>query len=133
MNRLREQRWLILVAVLVVVFLAAVSMHMERMRGWGFLILCFVVGSLGGLGVMWVRDRALLNWSRLPKSRKRIAITTGVPLILVGTFVANRHKPDELANDVLMCFAVLVALLFWGLYRIMSRFLDALHERLSRH
>jgi hypothetical protein len=105
---------------------------MERVRGWGFLILCFTVGSLGGWGAIWVRDRSALNWNRLPRSRKRIAIAIGIPLVLVATFVANRHKPDELANDVLTCFAVFVVLLFWGLYRVISRFLDALHARLSK-
>ena len=37
--------------VLVVVFLGALSMHMERLAGWGFLILCFAVGSLSALGL----------------------------------------------------------------------------------
>jgi hypothetical protein len=49
MNQLRDHPWLFVTA-LVVVFLGALSMHMERMAGWGFLILCFVVGSLAGLG-----------------------------------------------------------------------------------
>jgi hypothetical protein len=119
-------------AVLVVIFLAAVSMYMERMLGWGFLILCFIVGSLGGLVVMRVRDRAVSNWKQLPTTKKRIAVTTGITLVLGATFIANRHKPDELANDALTCFAVVVVLVFFGLYRIMSRFLDALHARFSK-
>jgi hypothetical protein len=131
MDQPRRHPWLI-VASLVVVFLSTLSMHMERMAGWGFLILCFVVGSVGGLGFIWLRKQSLLRWSQLPKSRRRIAIAIGVALILVLTLVANRHKPDELVNDSLICFAVLVALLFWGLYRITSGFLDRLHARLSK-
>jgi len=84
------------------------------------------------LGFIWLRKQSLLRWSLLPKSRRRIGNTIEVALILAVTFVANRHKPDEFANDALMYFAVLVTLLFWGLYRIKSRFLDALHARLSK-
>jgi len=123
---LREHPWLI-VAVLIVVFLSALSMHMERM-GWGFLILCFVLGSVGGLGFIWLRERSLLRWSQLPKSTRRIAIAVGVPLILIGTFVANRHKPEEFANDALTCFAVFIAFLYWAF----SRLVDALRTRFSR-
>jgi hypothetical protein len=61
MNLLREQRWSV-VAVLVVVFLAGLSMHAERVMGWGFFILCFVVGSLSGLGLIWFRERSRFYW-----------------------------------------------------------------------
>jgi hypothetical protein len=128
MNRLREHPWLI-AAALVVVFLAGLSMQVERRVGWGFFILCFIVGSLGGLGVMWGRDQLLLGWNRLSKVHKRIAIAAGVPLVVTGIIVADRHKPDELALDVL---AVFVALFIWGTYRLTSRFFDALHKRLSK-
>jgi len=133
MNPLREQRWLILVAVLVVVFLGALSMHMERMVGWGFLVLCFIVGSVGGLGYMWGREQFLWYWNRLPKSRRRIAIAAGVVLYIIGTFIADHHQPNEGFDDAIACFFVLFALLLWGLYRIMSRFLDAIHERFFKH
>jgi hypothetical protein len=127
---MREHPWLI-VAVVVVVFLAAVSMHAERAVGWRFLILCFVLSSLCGLGVVWILEQAVLRWSRLSKPKRRICVATGVFLVLVGTFAANRHKPDEFADDAVMCFALVFALLFWGLYR-MFRFLDVLVARLFR-
>jgi len=121
-----------IVAVFAVVFLGALSMHMERMAGWGFLVLCFVVGSLAALAFSFVRHKALSYWNQLPKSRRRIAIATAIPLILVGTFVANRHKPDEFTDDALTVFSMFLVLLFWGLYRLFSGFLDALHARFSR-
>jgi hypothetical protein len=117
-----------MVAVLVVVFLSALSMHMERMAGWELLILCLIVVSVGWLGFSWVREHAHRHWNRLSKSRKRIAVACGVAIILIATFAVNRHRPNELANE----FAVVVGLLLWGLYHIMSRFLDALHARLSK-
>ena len=131
MNQLRERPWLIFI-VLVVVFLAAVSMHMERMAGWGFLILCFLVGSVSGLVLIWIRSQVATRWSELSKLQKRIGIATGVVLVLVVTFAANRHKPDEFANDAAMCFALIVALSLWGLARLMSRLVDAVHARLSK-
>ncbi len=131
MNQLREHPWLIGVA-LVVVFLGALSMHMERMAGWGFLILCFVVGSLAGLGLIWIRNQAALHWSELSKLQKRIGIATGVVLIIAVTFAFNRHKPDEFANDAAMCFALVAAFLLWGLGRLMSRLVDSLHRRFSK-
>ena len=71
MNQLRDHLWLFVTA-LVVVFLGALSMHMERMAGWGFLILCFVVGSLAALGVIWIRNQVTLRWSELSKQQKQI-------------------------------------------------------------
>lgn len=126
MRYLREHPWLI-AAVLIAVFLSALSMHMERMAGWGFLILCCVLGSVGGFGFIWLREQSVLRWSRLPKSTRRIVIAVGVPLILIGTFLANRHKPDEFANDAFACFAVFVVLLFWAFCRLV----DSLRTRFS--
>ena len=107
-------------------------MHMERLHGWGFFILCFVVGSLGGLAFIWAKDQVLVYWNSLSKTRKRIAIAIALTLVLAVTFFANRHKPDEFVNDALTCLTVLFALLLWGMYRVMSRFLDALHARFSK-
>jgi hypothetical protein len=121
-----------IVAVLAVVFLAALSMGMQRTVGWGFFVLCFIVGTLAGLALIFVQEQTVSFWSQLPQSRRRLAIATTVPLVLVVTFVANRHKPDEFANDAAMCFALVVALLLWGLARLMSRLLDALHARFSK-
>jgi hypothetical protein len=118
--------------VLAVVFLAALSMHVERTVGWGFFILCFIVGSLAGLALIFVRDQTVSFWSQLPKSRRRIAIATAVPLILVVTFASNRHKPDEFANDAAVCFGLIVASLLWGLAGLVSRLVNALHARLSK-
>ena len=132
MNQLRERPWLYAV-VLVVVFLGALSMHMERMAGWGFLILCFVVGSLSGLGLIWVRNQLTPRWRELSRLQKRIAIASGLILIVVYTFVSNRHKPDEFANDAAVCFGVAVGLLLWGSARLMKSVVDTLHARFSKH
>lgn len=131
MNELRERPWLI-VMVLVVVFLGALSMHLERMVGWSFLILCFVVGSLGGLGLMWIRNQAALRWSELSKLQRRIGIATGAVLVIVVTFASNRHKPDEFANDAAVCFGLIVVSFLWGLAILVSRLVNALHARLSK-
>ena len=131
MTQFRERPWFI-VLVLVVVFLGALSMHVERMVGWGFLILCFVVGSLGGLGLIWTRNRAAPRWNELSKLQKRIGVATGMVLIIIGTFASNRHKPDEFANDAAVCFGLVVASLLWGLASLMSRIVNALHARLSK-
>jgi hypothetical protein len=128
MNRLRERLWII-VAVLAAVFLMALSMHVER---WGFFLLCLIVGSLAGLGLIFARDQTVLFWSQLPKSRRRIAIATAVPLILVVTFASNHHKPNEFANDAALCFGLIIASLLWGLASLMSRLVNALHTRLSK-
>lgn len=127
MYKLREHPWVV-VAVLFVVFLSALTMHMEQMGGWGFLILCFVIGSVGGLGFIWLRNQFPLRWGRFPSPKRRIAIVVVIALALVVAFVANRHKPDEFANDALACFAVLFIVLFIGF----SRLLDAVRTRFSR-
>jgi hypothetical protein len=128
MGPLREHRWLT-VAILVVVFLAGLSMHVERAVGWGFFILCFVVGSLGGLGFIWSRQRFRFYWNTQTKSRKRIAIAAIVLLYIVATIIANRHKPDEVFYDTV---DVLSGLLLWGMYRIVSGFVDRVNDRLFK-
>lgn len=131
-NRFRDQPSLMRAVVIVAVFLAAVSAHMERLRGWTFLIVCFVAGSIGGLGVIWARNRFLLRWNPLRKSTKRIVLAAVIGIYLIATFVANHHKPDGDVDDLLACLSIIGILLLWGLYRITSRILDALHARFSR-
>src|SRR5215470_14677568 len=104
--------------VLVVVFLGALSMHMERMAGWGFLILCFAVGSVSALGLIWVRNQFSPRWHELSKLHKRLAIASGLILFVVLTFISNRHKPNEFANDAVVCFGIVFGLLLWGLARL---------------
>ncbi len=130
MNQL-PRPW-VFVIVLVVVFLGSLSMHVERIAGWDFLILCFVVGSVGGLAVIWIRNQAALRWNQLSKWQKRIGIATGVVFLLVVTFASNRHKPDEFANDAAMCFGLIVGFLLWGLARLMKGVVDTLHARFSK-
>lgn len=130
-NQLRERPWLIVI-VMIVVFLGAFSMHMERMAGWGFLFLCFVVGSIGALALIWVRNEASARWGQLSEWQKRIGIATGLVLVLVVTFAANRHKQDEFANDAAMCFALIVGLLLWGLARLVKGVVDTLYARFSK-
>jgi hypothetical protein len=128
MNLLREQHWSV-VAVLVVVFLAGLSMHAERVMGWGFFILCFVVGSLSGLGLIWFRERFRFYWHRQTKSRRCTAILVVVSLYIVATVIANRHKPDQVLYDTI---DILSGLLLWGMYRIVSRFVDRINDRLFK-
>jgi hypothetical protein len=131
MNPLRERRWPT-IAVLVAVFFGALSMHMERVMGWAVLVLCFIAGSVGGLSYVWGRERFALYWNKLPKSKRRIAVATALALYITANLIANHRKPDEGFRDAMTCLLVLGGLSLWGLYRIVSRFLDALHERLSR-
>jgi hypothetical protein len=131
MNSQWDKR-LLTIAVLAVVFLGGLSMHIERVMGWGLFVLCFIVGSVGGLSFTWGRERFFSWWNKLPKSRRRIAIAAGLSLYIVGNLIANRHKPDEGFHDTMTCLLVLGLVLFWGLYRVTSRFLDALHARFSK-
>ncbi len=126
-SRISQGWWM--VAVLVVVFLGGLNLHAERARGWGFFILCFVVGSAGGLAFILFRDRFRFHWNRQTKPRRRAAMAGIVTLYIVATFVANRHKPDAWFYDTI---DVLGGLLLWGMYRVLSRFVDALNHRFFR-
>jgi low affinity Fe/Cu permease len=130
MNQL-PRPWVIVI-VMVAVFLGALSMHMERMAGWGFLTLCFVVGSVGGLAVISIRNQAAVGWNQLSKWQKRIGMATGIVLVLVVTFASNRHKPDEFANDAATCCALVIGLSLWGLARLMKGVVDRVHARFSK-
>jgi hypothetical protein len=122
----QRRQWLMRGAVLVVVFAGAVSMHMERSRGWGFLVLCFVAGSVGGLGFVWLRKQLVSDWNRFSKARRVGLIGAGIALVLVGTLILNYGRPDAAANILLTTGGVALALVMWGLYRLFSRLVDAL-------
>lgn len=128
----KHRRWLLLSGTLVVVFLWASSMQVGRLFGWHYLILFFLAGTLSGLGFLWAKKQFLPLRSQLSKPRRAILVATVVALALAAMFINNHNRPDEGFNDALACFGLLAALLFWGLYRILSRFLDALHARFSR-
>src|SRR5580692_988387 len=129
MDPLRRQRLLTGGFVLAVVFVGALSMHMERLLGWGLFILCFFAGTLGGLGFLWAKNQVLLKWNLLSKSRRIIFVLFGVALFLLYMFISNRHKPEEDFRDVMACLVVLGLLMLWGLYRLFSIFVDTLYAR----
>jgi glycopeptide antibiotics resistance protein len=59
-------------------------------------------------------------------------VVLGIVLFLLFEFASNRHRPDEDFHDVMACLGVLGLMLLWGLYRIVSRFVDALYVRFSK-
>jgi hypothetical protein len=132
MDPLRRQRWLMRGLALSVVFVGTLSVHMERFLGWGGFILCFFAATLGGMGFLWVKSQFLLRWNELAKSRRIILVVLGITLFLLYAFASNRHKPDEDFHDVMACLGVSGLLTLWGLYRLISRFVDAVYARLSR-
>ena len=121
MERSAQWRWLILALAILVLFLGAVSMNMQRLHGWIFILLCVVAALLGAVGYMWARDRVLPVWEQLPKARRLLLIVLTAAIVLAGRFVANRHKPSEEFADVIAGIGVLVALALLGLYRTVFR------------
>jgi hypothetical protein len=126
MNRPQRRQWLARVIALVVVFVAAVSMHMERLRGWGFLVLCLVVGSIGGLGFVLVKGRLQLVWNGLPKKRQALLVGAAIAIVLLASFAWNYGSPDAASDNFVTVVCVILALLLWGLYRLFSHLLDAI-------
>ena len=127
-----QWRSLILAAVILAAFLAAVSMNLQRFQGWSFIILCILAALLGGAGYAWARDRVLPAWERLPKSRRVFLVALTAGIVLVVRFIANRHRPNEQFADLLACIGLLVALGMLGLYRVVSHLLGSFHARISR-
>jgi hypothetical protein len=127
-----QWRWLMLAAVILAAFLAAVSLNMQRFHGWSFIILCFVASLLGGVGYLWARDRVLPSWERLPKVRRLLLIALMAAIVLAARLIANRHNPGERFADLMVGGGVLAALALLGLYRIMSHLLDASRTGTSR-
>jgi hypothetical protein len=112
--------------VLLIVFVAAVSMQMERLRGWGFLILCFVVASIAVLAGVWVRERFQLIWNRLPRSRRVAVVGAAIAVFLTATFISNYGTPEAAFNNWTTVACIVLGLVLWGLYRPLSRFFDAI-------
>jgi hypothetical protein len=129
MDHSRKGRWLLRGAALIFVFVFALSMHVQQLIGWRLLILCFLAGSLGGLGFTWLKDRLLSKWHRITGGKRAILIALGTTLVLVTIFLSNRHKPDEGAADFTGVLTVFVVLALWGLYCIWSRLLDVIYVR----
>jgi hypothetical protein len=123
---------MMLAAVILAAFLAAVSMNMQRLHGWSFIVLCFVSSLLGGVGYLWTKDTVLPIWERLPRVRRLFLVALTAAVVLVARLIANRHNPNEAFADVIAGIGVLVALALLGLYRILSHVLDFFHARTSR-
>lgn len=113
-----QWRWLLLAAVILAAFLGAVSMTMERLHGWSFIVLCFIASLLGAVGYLWARDRLLPIWECLPKARRIFLVGLTAAIVLAGRLIANRHKPDEQIADVMIGIGVLATLTLVGLYRL---------------
>ncbi len=120
------------ITVLAAVFLAAVSMRMQAVRGWGFLILCFIVSSIGAFGFLAVKAPFQTIWSGINWKWKFLVVVIGITVVLATSFLRNRSTPDAAENDFLAVFGVLAALSLWGLYRLFSWALDAISARLAK-
>jgi peptidoglycan/LPS O-acetylase OafA/YrhL len=125
-------RWLLLAVAILAAFLGAVSMVVQELYGWSFIVLCALAGLLGGIGYR-ARDLVLPTWKRLPKAKRLVLVALTAAIILASRFVANRHKPNAQMADLMIGIGVLVALALVGLYRLTSHRLDSLHGRASRH
>ena len=110
-----QYRSLILAAAILAAFLAAVSLNMQRLQGWSFILLCVIAVMLGAVGYIWARDRVLPTWERLPKSRRLSLIALMAAIVLGARLIVNRHKPSAEFADVLAGIGVLVALALLGL------------------
>ena len=115
-----QYRSLILAATILATFLAAVSMNMQRLQGWSFILLCVIAVMLGAVGYIWARDRVLSTWEQLPKSRRLLLIALMAAIVLGARLIVNRHKSGAQFADAMAALGVLVALALLGLYRRMS-------------
>ena len=120
MARYPQWYFLILAAIILAAFLAAVSMNMEKLHGWSFILICVIAVVLGAVGYVWARDRVLPSWELLPKSRRALLIALTAAVVLAARLIVNRHKPNAAFADVLAAIGVLVALALLGLYRLLS-------------
>jgi len=126
----RQWRYLLKLGMVAVVCLAgAVSMHAERLWGWPFLILSLVVGLIGGAGAVFAWDRLKAVWSGFPRKHKVLLVGAGIAVFMAASFVSNYGKSDAAYNNFLSLGSIILALLLWGLYRLFSRFLDAIWAR----
>ena len=107
-------------------------MNMETLQGWGFVILCVIAGSLGGVGYLWAGHRVLPAWERLPRATRLLLIGLMAAIVLGGRLVANRHNPDEQFVDLMAGVGILAALVLWGLFESEFHFRDSLHSRTPR-
>lgn len=125
MDRSPQWRSLIPAAAILAAFLAVVSMYMERLHGWSFILLCIIAVLLGAVGYMWARDRVLPAWEPLPRARRLLLVVLAAAIVLAARLIANQHKPNEQIADVVAGIGVLVALALLGLYRLVSHLLHA--------
>jgi hypothetical protein len=124
-----QWRPLILAAVLLGAFLAAVSLNIDRLRGWSFVLLCVIAVLLGAAGYIWARDRVLPAWERLPRARRLLLVVLAAAIVLAARLIANQHKPNEQIADVIAGIGILFAL---TLYWVVSRLSNSSRIRTSR-
>lgn len=118
--------------VLIIVFLAGISFHLERVEGWGVFLLCFVVASLGAWAFSFAKRQVQSAWSRLSGGRKFFVFVSAVALFVVLCFATNFGKPDATSRDLVDLLFLTAGLALWGCYRLFSRFLDWIWLRLRQ-
>lgn len=129
MGTAQRRQWLTRAAVVVVVFVAAVSMHMERLGGWAFLILRIVVGAIVGLGIVLAMRRLKTFWNGLRSGQRALIVVAAIVVVLLTSFLWNYGTPDATFSDFVTVGGIIVALVLWGLYRLFSRLVDAIWAR----
>ncbi len=99
-------------------------MHVQRIAGWRFLLLCFVVGTVGGVVANLGLRKIKSGWTQLPTKLKALvvcAVVTAYITVAIST-----------GSDVFeTVFFVIVVLALLGAYSLFSRVLDRLWTRLT--
>jgi Na+/H+ antiporter NhaB len=128
----RYRQWLLRGATLTVVLLVALSLHVERLGGFGVFIVCFVAGSVGGVAAISGNHRLGSFWNRRSTKQKVAIVCATVAIVLLACFAPNYGKPDAASRNLDDCSLICVALVLLGCYHIFSRFMDRLWARFSR-
>ncbi len=129
--KLLRQDWVRMAVVLGVVFLGALSLHMERLGGWGFLLLCFAVGSIGGFAWMCGSSYLKQKWVGLARKQKLLLVLAACVIYVVISGVKNYGAPDAGFKNFSAFLTLSLVMLLFGAYKLVSIVLDKIWFRLT--
>lgn len=119
-----KRKFVLYAATLVIVFISAMSMNMQRLGGWGFLLLCFAVGAVGGAAAIFGTRAAQRKWAEFHTGQKALLLGT-----VIGGWIATAYLTGSNLFDHI--FTICALLILWGAYSLLSGVLDRAWSRFN--
>jgi hypothetical protein len=119
-----HRKFVLYAATLIIVFIGAVSMNVQRLAGWRFLLVCTALGAVGAAGANFGIRAVRRKWAEFHASQRALLIGAVIGLWILIAYLAGANMFEQV-------FTICALLVLWGAYSLFSALLDRVWSRFN--